>query len=92
MDGDLGLGDGGELFLKVLVPHLKDGGECHWYDFVADHEYPACERTKGLIERVCNEQGKKMEVLHVAHVGSVAKRQLRICLDFKIIPSNAAGE
>lgn len=92
MDSDLGLGDGGEVFLKVLVPHLKNGGECHWYDFVADHEYPACERTKSLIERVCREQGKEVEFLHVAHVGSVAKRQLRICLDFKVCCSKVAGD
>ena len=84
LDGDLGSGDGGETFLKVLLRHLKDGGECHWYDFVADHEYPACERTKTLIERLCDEQGMSMEVLHAAHVGSVAKRQLRVCLDFKV--------
>ena len=84
LDGDLGSGDGGEKFLKVLLRHLKDGGECHWYDFVADHEYPACERTKALIQRCCEEQGMRMEVLHAAHVGSVAKRQLRLCLDFKV--------
>ncbi|VEU45261.1 unnamed protein product [Pseudo-nitzschia multistriata] len=84
LDGDLGSGDGGETFLRVLLRHMKDGGECHWYDFVADHEYPACERTTTLIERLCKDQGMTMEVLHAAHVGSVAKRQLRVCLDFKI--------
>jgi len=84
LDGDLGSGDGGEKFLRVILRHLKDGGECHWYDFVADHEYPACDRTTALIRRLCNEQGMKMEVLHAAHVGSVAKRQIRLCLDFKV--------
>jgi tRNA G37 N-methylase Trm5 len=84
LDGDLGSGDGGETFLRVLLKHMKDGGECHWYDFVADHEYPACERTRALIERVCDEQGLDVDVLHAAHVGSVAKRQLRVCLDFKV--------
>mmetsp|Transcript_27072 Transcript_27072/g.59533 ORF Transcript_27072/g.59533 Transcript_27072/m.59533 type:complete len:609 (+) Transcript_27072:201-2027(+) len=84
LDGDLGSGDGGETFLRVLLRHMKDGGECHWYDFVADHEYPVCERTSTLIERLCEEQGMTMEVLHAAHVGSVAKRQLRVCLDFKV--------
>lgn len=84
LDGDLGSGDGGEAFLRVLLRHMKDGGEGHWYDFVADHEYPACERTRTLIERLCEEQGMTMEVLHAAHVGSVAKRQLRVCLDFKV--------
>jgi tRNA G37 N-methylase Trm5/tRNA(Phe) wybutosine-synthesizing methylase Tyw3 len=84
LDSDLGTGDGGAVFLHVLLPCLKDGGECHWYDFVADWEFPACDRTKSLILRVCQEQGISMEVLHVANVGSVAMRQIRICLDFKI--------
>jgi tRNA G37 N-methylase Trm5 len=91
MDGDIGTGDGGETFLNVLVPHLKEGGECHWYDFVADHEYPACQRTKAFIQKVCTEHGKRVEVLHVAHVGSVAKRQLRVCLDFKVVSSDIGG-
>lgn len=84
LDGDLGSGDGGEGFLKVILPHLKDGGECHWYDFVADHEFPECERTKKLLGRVCDEHGLSMEVLHVANAGSVAMRQLRVCVDFKV--------
>lgn len=84
LDGDIGSGDSGEKFLSLLLQHLKDGGECHWYDFVADHEFPACERTKAFIKRLCDEQGIEMEVLHVAHVGSIAKRQLRLCIDFKI--------
>ncbi|KAG7348061.1 methyltransferase TYW3 family protein [Nitzschia inconspicua] len=87
LDSDLGTGDGGAQFLKVLLPRLKEAGECHWYDFVADWEYPACERTRTLIETVCDELGLKMEVLHVARVGSVAMRQLRICLDFKVLRS-----
>ncbi|KAL3903630.1 MAG: hypothetical protein SGARI_005288, partial [Bacillariaceae sp.] len=84
LDSDLGTGDGGEEFLKVLLPTLKDGGEVHWYDFVADWEFPACERTKKLLSKVCEQQGLEMKVLHVARVGSVAMRQMRICLDFKI--------
>ena len=84
LDGDLGSGDGGEAFLRVMVKHMKDGAECHWYDFVADHEYPACDRTRSLIEKVCNQEGLDMKVLHAAHVGSLAKRQIRLCLDFKV--------
>ena len=31
MDGDLGKGDGGKLFLEALLPVMKqNGGECHW--------------------------------------------------------------
>lgn len=87
-DGDLGNGDGGVSFLEALLPVLKeDGGECHWYDFCADHEFPACDRTRALLERVCSSHGRAMEVIHVANAGSVAKRQLRVCVDFRMCGS-----
>jgi tRNA G37 N-methylase Trm5 len=85
MDGDLGSGDGGAQYLEALLPLLKDQGECHWYDFAADHELPVCLRTKGTIEKVCKKLSYEMDVIHVAKVGSIAKRQLRICMDFRVI-------
>jgi tRNA G37 N-methylase Trm5 len=84
LDGDLGSGDGGEGFLDVIVSHLKIGGECHWYDFVADHEFPDCLRTRTLIERVCTKHMMQVSFIHTANAGSVAKRQLRVCVDFKV--------
>jgi tRNA G37 N-methylase Trm5 len=85
LDGDLGTGDGGVGFLDMCLFHLKqDGGECHWYDFVADHEFPDCERTKRLLETTCHKHGLTMDVLHVTNAGSVAMRQLRVCVDFKV--------
>ena len=89
MDGDLGQGSGGKEFLEALLPVMKqNGGECHWYDFAADHEFPSCTRTRQLLESVCDSQGLDMEVLHVANAGSVAMRQLRVCVDFRIFPKN----
>lgn len=92
LDGDLALAanngnGGGQVFLEALLPLLKHQGECHWYDFAADHEYPTCTRTQQTIQNVCSKFNniQKMEVLHVAHVGSIAKRQLRICMDFRIL-------
>ena len=80
-------GSGGAEFLAALLPVLKaDGGECHWYDFAADHEFPKCERTVRLLSKVCGEQELAMQVLHVANAGSVAKRQLRVCVDFRVSP------
>jgi len=85
LDGDLGKGDGGTVFLEALIPLLKEvGGECHWYDFAADHELPDCERTRKGISRTCERMGYTMEVIHVARVGSIAKRQIRICMDFRL--------
>jgi len=84
-DGDLGDGDAGVPFLEALLPLLKEsGGECHWYDFAADHELPRCERTRKTVRDVCDRLGYGVEFLHVAQVGSVAKRQFRICLDFRL--------
>ena len=86
LDGDLGEGDAGVPFLELLILLLRsDGGECHWYDFCADHEMPDCARTRTTIQDVCDRLGYQMEVINVANVGSVAKRQLRVCMDFRII-------
>lgn len=84
LDGDLGCGDSGAPFLDALLPLLKESGECHWYDFCADHEFPKCERTKRTLEAACVRSGLSMRVVHVANAGSVAQRQLRVCVDFKI--------
>ena len=84
-DGDLGTGDAGKEFLTAMLPLLKMKGEVHWYDFAADHELPCCNRTRETAEIVCQVLGLEMEVLHVAKVGSIAKRQFRVCMDFRIV-------
>ena len=90
LDGDLGNGEGGAIFLETLLPVLKqNGGECHWYEFVADHEFPTCSRTRELLTKACAKHGLSMEVIHVANAGSVAMRQLRVCLDFRVFPINS---
>ena len=86
-DGDLGDGNGGREFLEATIPVMKDRGEIHWYDFVPDHEFPQCERTVALLRSVCQQHGKDMEVIHTANAGSVAKRQLRVCIDFRVLPT-----
>lgn len=84
LDGDLGTGDAGKEFLLAMLPLLKVKGEVHWYDFAADHELPSCDRTRETVQKVCQSLGLSMEVIHVAKVGSIAKRQFRICMDFRI--------
>lgn len=91
LDNDLGAGDGGLCFLEALLPLLKDQGECHWYDFVADHEISECKRIKKSIQDACDKLNLTMEILHIAQVGSIAKRQLRVCLDFRVIYSPKNG-
>jgi len=89
LDGDLGNGDSGNEFLQAILPAMKpNGGECHWYDFVSTNEFPTCDRTRTFLERVCNEHNLEVEILHVANAGSVAMRQLRVCVDFRIRPKS----
>lgn len=86
-EGDLGDGTAGTEFLRALLPVLKpDGGECHWYDFVADHEFPTCKRTQKFIQKMCQEEFQlKSQIVHIARAGaSVAKRQYRVCVDFRL--------
>ena len=85
LDGDQGTGDAGKEFLVAMLPLLKLKGEVHWYDFAADHELPNCDRTRETVQTVCQSLGLEMEVIHVAKVGSIAKRQFRVCMDFRII-------
>jgi tRNA G37 N-methylase Trm5 len=85
MDGDLGDGSGGEVFLTEILPVMKqDGGVCHWYDFCSESEYPECARSRGTLDRACRRHGVLLEVLRIVRVGSVAMRQLRVCIDFRI--------
>ncbi|KAL7434506.1 hypothetical protein ACHAXM_004098 [Skeletonema potamos] len=91
LDGDLGTGDAGMTFLLAMLPLLKQKGECHWYDFAADHELPNCNRTRKQLESACQALGLEMEVLHVARVGSIAKRQWRVCVDFRITGKSATS-
>ena len=84
LDGDMGTGDAGKAFLVAMLPLLKVKGEVHWYDFASDAELPTCDRTRETVQSVCQDLGLGMEVIHVAKVGSIAKRQFRICMDFRI--------
>jgi len=73
-------------FLKLLLPLLKlNTGICHWYDFVPFHELPHCQRTKSYIESVIHNKSQDLDILHIAKVGSVAMKQFRVCIDFRII-------
>ena len=73
-----------------MLPLLKSKGEVHWYDFAADHELPNCDRTRKTLESACQSLGLEMEIIHVARVGSIAKRQWRVCVDFRIVAKPAA--
>jgi tRNA G37 N-methylase Trm5 len=89
MDGDLGDGTGGEAFLDVILPAMKQqGGVCHWYEFCSEPEFPECSRSRALLSRVCQRQGVEVNLIRVVAVGSVAMRQLRVCVDFSIYPTN----
>lgn len=88
LDCDIGNEDNGKIeILNRILPLMKQTtGECHWYDFAADHELPNCERISSTIQTICSElQLGKIEITHVCNAGSVAKRQYRVCIDFRIL-------
>lgn len=88
-DGDLEQGDGGVEFLQALVPLLADGGVCHWYDFAADWELPACKRTCNILNTECMTLGLSCKVLRVAAANrrTIAERQYRVVADFQVSKS-----
>ena len=88
-DGDMGDGSAGKRILKLIARKMKDRGEVHYYDFAADWELEGgLERTKADIRNAIeDESGRKVEFLHAGKAGSgtIAKRQFRVVVDFRII-------
>lgn len=79
----------GELvasFLGALLPLLRAGGVCHWYDFVADWEFPTCERSTARIAEACRCSGRECKILRCAAANNkpVAERQYRTVIDFSV--------
>ena len=85
-DGDVDLGDGGAEFLDALLPLLQENGVCHWYDFAADWELPACERTCKTLEDACRRHQRTCNVVRVAAANrrTIAERQYRVVADFRV--------
>lgn len=73
-------------FLHALLPLLKNGGVCHWYDFVADWEFPACQRSTTRIAEECQRYSRACSVLRCAQANNkpVAERQYRTVIDFSV--------
>lgn len=88
---DGGGGGGGVEFLDALLPTLRSGGECHWYDFASKAELPSCERTRSFVVEACSRNGLRAEILYVGPAGKkqIAMLQFRICIDFRV---HADGE
>ena len=88
LDCDIGAGVDGEKdeIMKRILPLLKKNtGECHWYDFAADHELPNCQRVVSSLQTVCSDvQLGKIQIKSISNAGSVAKRQYRVCIDFQL--------
>jgi len=73
-------------FLRCLLPLLRPEGCCHWYDFVADWEFPACERSVARIAQACEAVGLSCKVQRCAPANNkpVAERQYRTVIDFVV--------
>jgi len=97
-DGDLSPTDiGGREFLHAIVPVLRKNGraEVHWYDFAADWELPSLTRTKnGILDEVCKYEGvDDVTFLWAGKASSmsVAARQYRCCVDFRLGSTHLNG-
>ena len=92
-DGDLDLGDGGQEFLDALLPLLRDNGTCYWYDFAADWELPACERTRKILQDACARHHRECHVARVAAANrrTIAERQYRVVADFQVSRASPNG-
>lgn len=86
-------GDEGAAFLQALLPLLRSGGVCHWYDFVADWELPTCERSRAFLEAECAKAGLRCNVVRAAPANrrSIAERQFRAVLDFEVHSGSGGG-
>mmetsp|Transcript_2704 Transcript_2704/g.5428 ORF Transcript_2704/g.5428 Transcript_2704/m.5428 type:complete len:575 (+) Transcript_2704:62-1786(+) len=73
-------------FLHALLPLLKTGGVCHWYDFVADWEFPSCQRSTARIAEECQQYSRACSILRCATANNkpVAERQYRTVIDFSV--------
>lgn len=74
-------------FLQHLLPLLRSGGVCHWYDFVADWEFPECARSVARIGDACAAFGRQCNILRCAAANNkpVAERQYRTVIDFSVV-------
>jgi tRNA G37 N-methylase Trm5 len=76
---------GGAMFLAVVLRHLnRQGGICHWYDFCADFEFPEVPRARRLLRTEAEAAGLHVDIISVVKAGSIAMRQFRVCIDFRV--------
>ena len=86
----------GVKYLEAILPLLSNpGGICHWYDFASDSELnpqPTEQQQQyggaiiQTVQNVANRLGYGIEILDLVKASSscVAKRQFRVCLDFRV--------
>lgn len=56
----------------------------HRYDFCADFEFPEVPRTRRLLRTEAEKAGLCIDIVSVTKAGSVAMRQFRVCVDFRV--------
>lgn len=88
--------DGGAIFLECIFENklLHNGGVIHWYDFCAEDELPECQRSREFLTNICQKYNYCCEILHTGKAGtkSIAKRQFRVCIDFRIREMTKKGD
>ena len=90
---DGGGGPDGIRFLEAILPVLTPTAVVHWTDFAADHELPACERTRTFLTRRVRAWWARPVILHSAKAGSPRPSQLdnAVTVDFRLADIGPRG-
>ena len=73
------------IWTRVLSLANPDCCHVHWYDFCPAHEAPKVGWMQELTP------SREVKVQNVANVGSVAHRQIRVCIDLVLLSDNNIG-
>ncbi|MFH0977877.1 MAG: class I SAM-dependent methyltransferase family protein [Candidatus Woesearchaeota archaeon] len=72
---------GAEDFLSVAIPCVKRNGVLHFYDFLAEPDFPL---AADKIRSACRKLKRKCTILRTVKCGQFSPRIFRICVDSRI--------
>ncbi len=71
----------GQLFLDLVLPHIKKNGTIHLYQFAPEDEFETCAE---YITNTGKKYRKNLNVMRIIKAGQHAPRVYRICLDILV--------
>ena len=73
---------GAEDFLDLAIDLIKPKGTIHFYDFLAEEDFPGKSISK--IDNACKKSEKKYKIISSVRCGQYSPRKYRVCIDFTI--------